>query len=188
MGVSFRFLPEEHLTSTRITYTLASLGSLSNQPDRNKPAVELISPKTADVRNNGTLFISEAKLILLDFGDILKEGMPSIPIEAADKSQSYGRKRFRTHLTFYVDIWMELSRLSSHAIFVEVRGLLILIIPTRRYDVTKAKFFLARILVAVDVTNRPDFDERQAADYFSSVFSLSGNDTKCEMTVRELRT
>jgi hypothetical protein len=52
---------------------------------------------------------------------------------------------------------------------------------------TKAKFFLARILVAVDVTNRPDFDERQAADYFSSVFSLSGNDTKCEITVRELK-
>jgi hypothetical protein len=52
--------------------------------------------------------------------------------------------------------------------------------------VRKPKFFLARILVAVDVTNRPDFDERQAADYFSSVFSLSGNDMKCEMTVREL--
>lgn len=52
---------------------------------------------------------------------------------------------------------------------------------------TKPKFFLARILVAVDVTNRPDFDERQAADYFSSKFSPSGNDTKCEMTVRELR-
>jgi hypothetical protein len=52
--------------------------------------------------------------------------------------------------------------------------------------VSKVKFFLARILVAVDVTNRPDFEEREAADYFSSVFSLSGNDTKCEMTVREL--
>ena len=52
---------------------------------------------------------------------------------------------------------------------------------------TRPKFFLARILVAVDVTNRPDFDERQAADYFSSVFSLSGNDTKCEITVRELK-
>ena len=51
----------------------------------------------------------------------------------------------------------------------------------------KPKFFLARILVAVDVTNRPDFDERQAAEYFSSVFSLSGNDTKCEITVRELK-
>ena len=51
----------------------------------------------------------------------------------------------------------------------------------------KAKLFLARILVAVDVTNRPDFNERQAADYFSSVFSLSGNDTKCEITVRELK-
>lgn len=60
-------------------------------------------------------------------------------------------------------------------------------IPTRRYDVTKAKVFLARILVAVDVTNRPDFDERQAVDYFSSVVSLSGNDTKCEITVRELK-
>ena len=82
---------------------------------------------------------------------------------------------------------MEFHRMSFHAIFVDVRGLLILTILTRRYDVTKAKFFLARILVAVDVTNRPDFDERQAADYFSSVFSLSGNDTKCEMTVRELR-
>ena len=51
----------------------------------------------------------------------------------------------------------------------------------------KTKFFLARILVEVDVTNRPDFDERQAADYFSSVFSLSGNDRKREVTVRELR-
>ena len=51
----------------------------------------------------------------------------------------------------------------------------------------KPKFFLARILVEVDVTNRPDFDERQAADYFSSVFSLSGNDRKLEVTVRELR-
>lgn len=49
------------------------------------------------------------------------------------------------------------------------------------------KFFLARILVEVDVTNRPDFDERQAADYFSSVFSLYGNDRKLEVTVRELR-
>ena len=39
-----------------------------------------------------------------------------------------------------------------------------------RHDVKKAKIFLARILVEVDVTNRPDFDERQAADYFSSVF------------------
>ena len=56
-----------------------------------------------------------------------------------------------------------------------------------RYDVQKAKFFLARILVEVDVTNRPDFDERQAADYFSSVFSLSGNDRKLEVTVRELK-
>jgi hypothetical protein len=53
--------------------------------------------------------------------------------------------------------------------------------------VKKAKFFLARILVEVDVTNRPDFDERQAADYFSSVFSLYGNDRKLEVTVRELR-
>lgn len=51
----------------------------------------------------------------------------------------------------------------------------------------KAKFFLARILVEVDVTNRPDFDERQAAGYFSSVFSLCGNDRKLEVTVRELR-
>ncbi len=82
---------------------------------------------------------------------------------------------------------MEFHRMSFHGIFVDVGGLLILIIPTRRYDLTKAKFFLARILVAVDVTNRPDFDERQAADYFSSVFSLSGNDRKCEVTVRELR-
>jgi len=37
----------------------------------------------------------------------------------------------------------------------------------------KTKFFLARILVEVDVINRPDFDELQAADYFSSVFSLA---------------
>jgi hypothetical protein len=49
------------------------------------------------------------------------------------------------------------------------------------------KFFLARTLIEVDVTNRPDFDERQAADYFSSVFSLYGNDRKLEVTVRELR-
>jgi hypothetical protein len=55
----------------------------------------------------------------------------------------------------------------------------------RRYDVKK--FFLARILVEVDVTNRPDFDERQAADYFSSMFSLYGNDRELEVTVRELR-
>ena len=51
----------------------------------------------------------------------------------------------------------------------------------------KAKFFLARILVEVDLTNRPDFDERQAADYFSSVFSVCGNDRRLEVTVRELR-
>ena len=51
----------------------------------------------------------------------------------------------------------------------------------------KAKFFLASILVEVDVTNRPDFDERPAADYFSKVFSLCGNDRKLEVTVRELR-
>jgi hypothetical protein len=36
--------------------------------------------------------------------------------------------------------------------------------------VKKAKFFLARILVEVDVTNRLGFEERQATDYFSSVF------------------
>lgn len=53
------------------------------------------------------------------------------------------------------DLWMEFHGMSSHAIFVDVRGLLILIIPTRSYDVTKAKFFLVRILVAVDVTNKP---------------------------------
>jgi hypothetical protein len=53
--------------------------------------------------------------------------------------------------------------------------------------VRKAKFFLARILVEVDVTNRPDFDERQAVDYFSSVFSLCSTDRKLEVTVRELR-
>ena len=51
----------------------------------------------------------------------------------------------------------------------------------------KAKFFLARILVEVVVTNRPDFDERQAVDYFSSMFSLCGSDRKLEVTVRELR-
>lgn len=51
----------------------------------------------------------------------------------------------------------------------------------------KTKLFLARILVEVDVTNRPDFDELQAADYFSSVFSLTGNDRKREVTVCELR-
>lgn len=56
-----------------------------------------------------------------------------------------------------------------------------------RYDEKKTKFFLARILVEVDVTNRPDFDELQAADYFSSVFSLTGNDRKREVTVQELR-
>ena len=51
----------------------------------------------------------------------------------------------------------------------------------------KTKFFLARILVEVDVTNRPDLDELQAADYFSSVFLLTGNDRTREVTVRELR-
>lgn len=51
----------------------------------------------------------------------------------------------------------------------------------------KTKFFLARILVEVDVTNRPDFDELQAADYFSSVFSLTGNNRKRQVTVQELR-
>ena len=78
-------------------------------------------------------------------------------------------------------------RVSSHAAFLRC-----LRIPNAnnfsgRHDVKKAKFFLARILVEVDVTNRPDFDEPQAADYFSSVFSLCGNDRTLEVTVRELR-
>jgi hypothetical protein len=42
--------------------------------------------------------------------------------------------------------------------------------------VKKTKFFLARILVEGDVTNRPDFDELQGADCFLWVFSLTGND------------
>lgn len=51
----------------------------------------------------------------------------------------------------------------------------------------ETRFFLARFLVEVDVTDRPDFDDRQAASYFSSVFSLTGNDRKREVTVHELR-
>lgn len=52
---------------------------------------------------------------------------------------------------------------------------------------TETKFFLARFLVEVDVTNIPNFNDRQAADYFSSVFSLTGNYRKREVTVHELR-
>jgi hypothetical protein len=51
----------------------------------------------------------------------------------------------------------------------------------------QTKFFLARFLVEVDVTDRPDFDEPQAADYFSSVFSLASGDKKRELKVYELR-
>jgi hypothetical protein len=51
----------------------------------------------------------------------------------------------------------------------------------------ETKFFLARFLVEVDVTDRPNFDDRQAAEYFSSVFSLTGNYRKREVTVHELR-
>lgn len=50
----------------------------------------------------------------------------------------------------------------------------------------KTKFFLAQFLIEVDVTERPDFDDIQASDYFSSVFQLSGNDKKIEVKVYPL--
>jgi hypothetical protein len=51
----------------------------------------------------------------------------------------------------------------------------------------KTRFFLAQFLVEVDVTDRPDFDDLQAADYFSSAFSLTGNDRKHEVKAYALR-
>ncbi len=59
--------------------------------------------------------------------------------------------------------------------------------PTREDDdLVKTKFFLAQFLVEVDVTDRPDFDDLQATDYFSSAFWLSGNDKKHEVKVYAL--